>query len=221
MKTIRTLYTWLGLKEDASTAEIKRAYRNEAKKHHPDRGGDSQRFAKIQEAYTVLMNPAFRQRYDAKVHRVRIKLRVQEVRDSAFSKLRDMWDEEERVHEKTQDNRRNSNHAEYFAQQDRLEQEWSVRYAEMMGDFRQREGLNSENLEGILRTTDDILSVMEGSGKVRLPTQRVTQPPVNVDLHPEVELGARAKHVVADLRDTIVKAERLVRIFNRITGAAK
>jgi curved DNA-binding protein CbpA len=221
MKRIRTLYTWLGIDEDAGSTEIKKAYRNEAKKHHPDRGGDSQRFAKIQEAYTVLMNPASRQRYDAKVHRVRIQLRVQEVRDSAFSRLREMWEDEEKVYKKTQENRRKSAHADYFAQQDHLEQEWAVRYAEMMGDFRQREGLNTENLQEILRTTDDILSAMEGSGKVRIPTQRVEQPPVNIDLKPEVELGERAQHVVADLRDTIVKAERLVRIFNRITGAAK
>ena len=221
MKTIRTLYTWLGVDEDASNGEIKKAYRQEAKKHHPDRGGDAETFSKIQQAYTVLMNPASRQQYDAKVHRVRIRLRVQEVRDSAFSKLRAMWAEEERVYAKTQDNRRASAQADYFAEQDRLEQEWAERYAAMMGDFRHRDALNTENLQEMLRTTDDILAAMEGSGKVRIPAQRVEQPPVNIGIQPEVELGARAQHVVADLRDTIVKAERLVRIFNRLTGAAK
>ncbi len=221
MKQIRTLYTWLGIAEDASSSDIKKAYRHQAKKHHPDRGGDSERFAKIQEAYTVLMDPNTRQRYDAKVHRVRIRVKVQSVRDTAFSKLREMWNEEERNYQRTQENRQKSPHSNYFSEQDRLEQEWAAQYEEMMGDFNQRDALNTQNLQEILRTTDDILAAMEGSGRVRIPRQRVEQPPVHMEFQPEIELGAQAQHVVADLRDTIVKAERLVRIFNRITGAAK
>jgi hypothetical protein len=50
---------------DVSTAEerIKSAYRYQAKKHHPDLGGDSAMFRKIQEAYEKLLqwakNPTF------------------------------------------------------------------------------------------------------------------------------------------------------------------
>ena len=44
----------LGLKPNASQADIKRAYRTLAKKHHPDAGGDADRFQQIQEAYSRL-----------------------------------------------------------------------------------------------------------------------------------------------------------------------
>ena len=47
MREIRTLYTWLEIKEDASLDEIKKAYRDKAKIHHPDRGGDPETFRKI------------------------------------------------------------------------------------------------------------------------------------------------------------------------------
>ena len=43
--------------------KIKSAYRNQAKKHHPDLGGDVSTFRKVQEAYEKLIhwakNPAF------------------------------------------------------------------------------------------------------------------------------------------------------------------
>ena len=41
----------LGVQPDASSAEIDRAYREAVKRHHPDRGGDSDQFLIIQEAY--------------------------------------------------------------------------------------------------------------------------------------------------------------------------
>ncbi len=47
------LYEELGVKKDATEQEIKAAYRKLAMKHHPDQGGDTERFTKIQEAYEV------------------------------------------------------------------------------------------------------------------------------------------------------------------------
>jgi curved DNA-binding protein CbpA len=223
MKTprVRTLYTWLGIEEDATRSEIKKAYRDQAKIHHPDRGGDTDRFSRIQQAYHILMDPNKRARYDMKVKRTRMKLKVQAIRDSAFSKLREMWDEEEREYQQTQENRKNSGHARYFEEQDRLEAEWASQYGEMMDEYHSRESLNTENLRDILRTTDEILSSMEGSGRVRIPNQTIRKSPINLKVESEVELGDQAQHIVSDLRDTIIKAERLVRIFNRLTGAVK
>ena len=57
-------YQLLGLPKNASDEEIKKAYRTLAMKHHPDLGGDSTTFQKIQEAYSVLSDPQERAEYD-------------------------------------------------------------------------------------------------------------------------------------------------------------
>lgn len=57
-------YSILGVPKTASQEEIKKAYRKLAMKHHPDRGGDSEMSARINEAYNVLGDPAKRQQYD-------------------------------------------------------------------------------------------------------------------------------------------------------------
>src|SRR5512147_1407200 len=62
------LYAILGLKPNASAAEIKRAYRRLARKYHPDiNPGDRAaelRFRQIAEAYETLIDPERRRRYD-------------------------------------------------------------------------------------------------------------------------------------------------------------
>ena len=57
-------YKTLGVSKNASQDDIKKAYRNLAKTHHPDRGGNEQQFQKINEAYDTLKDPAKRQQYD-------------------------------------------------------------------------------------------------------------------------------------------------------------
>ncbi|MEW6482652.1 MAG: 2-C-methyl-D-erythritol 2,4-cyclodiphosphate synthase [bacterium] len=57
-------YHILGVKRDASTEEIKSAYRKLVKEHHPDKGGVSSRIREINEAYSVLSDPDKRLRYD-------------------------------------------------------------------------------------------------------------------------------------------------------------
>ncbi len=58
------LYEELGVPKGASADEIKKAYRTLARTHHPDKGGDAEKFKKVQEAYEVLSNPEKRQNYD-------------------------------------------------------------------------------------------------------------------------------------------------------------
>ena len=67
----RDYYEVLGLPRAASAAEIKRAYRQLARKHHPDlqpgaeREKAAERFKEINEAYEVLSDPDKRAKYDA------------------------------------------------------------------------------------------------------------------------------------------------------------
>lgn len=57
-------YNILGIDRNASEADIKQAYRKLAMRHHPDRGGDQEKFKQIQEAYATLSDPDKRQQYD-------------------------------------------------------------------------------------------------------------------------------------------------------------
>jgi DnaJ-class molecular chaperone len=57
-------YKILGVGEQASPDEIKKAYRSLANKHHPDKGGDQARFKDISVAYDTLSNDQKRQEYD-------------------------------------------------------------------------------------------------------------------------------------------------------------
>ena len=57
-------YQTLGVSEQASPEEIKRAYRSLANKHHPDKGGDQAMFKNISVANDVLSDPQKRAEYD-------------------------------------------------------------------------------------------------------------------------------------------------------------
>lgn len=57
-------YKTLGVSRTASQDEIKKAYRKLAREHHPDVGGDEEKFKKINEAYSVLGDPGQRSAYD-------------------------------------------------------------------------------------------------------------------------------------------------------------
>jgi len=58
-------YEILGVPSDATQADIKAAYRREAQKAHPDRGGSTERFQKVAKAWEVLGDPDSRALYDA------------------------------------------------------------------------------------------------------------------------------------------------------------
>ena len=68
MPQTKDYYDILGVDEDANQREIKKAYRELARKHHPDRNPDDEsaedRFKEIQEAYSVLSDTEKRQQYD-------------------------------------------------------------------------------------------------------------------------------------------------------------
>jgi len=58
-------YALLGLSPDATTDEIRLAYRRLSMVHHPDRGGNPVVFQQLQQVYETLADPERRAAYDA------------------------------------------------------------------------------------------------------------------------------------------------------------
>jgi uncharacterized protein YjbI with pentapeptide repeats len=71
--TESTYYKTLGINQAATASQIKKAYRQLALKHHPDKNPDdraaaAERFKRISEAYSVLSDTEKRSRYDAELN---------------------------------------------------------------------------------------------------------------------------------------------------------
>ena len=60
----KDFYETLGVSKSAHADEIKKAYRKLALKHHPDKGGEQEKFKEINEAYQTLSDPQKRSQYD-------------------------------------------------------------------------------------------------------------------------------------------------------------
>src|SRR6266478_6641425 len=64
---VENLYDILGVKKDATSEEIKDAYRDKAKELHPDaqtENSDNEKMAALNNAYSILSNPEKRKKYD-------------------------------------------------------------------------------------------------------------------------------------------------------------
>lgn len=65
-----TFYEVLGVATNATDEDLRAAYLRQARSAHPDRpGGDAERMARVNEAWSVLSDPRTRRRYDAQVGR--------------------------------------------------------------------------------------------------------------------------------------------------------
>jgi DnaJ-class molecular chaperone len=79
-------YATLGLGSAATLADVKKAFRQKAALHHPDRNASAQapeRFRAVQEAYEVLSDATKRQAYDDN--------RRRNLFDSPIETARDIW----------------------------------------------------------------------------------------------------------------------------------
>jgi len=61
---MKDYYQILGVSEGISQEDLKKTYRKLSKQHHPDRGGDENKFKEISEAYDTLGDKNKRQEYD-------------------------------------------------------------------------------------------------------------------------------------------------------------
>lgn len=60
-----SLYEVLGVRPGATPQELKSAYRQGARDHHPDAAGSGEAFQRLRAAYETLSDPVLRQQYDA------------------------------------------------------------------------------------------------------------------------------------------------------------
>jgi molecular chaperone DnaJ len=61
---MKNFYETLGVNETATQEEIKKSYRKLAVEHHPDKGGDENKFKEISEAFDTIGDNDKRQQYD-------------------------------------------------------------------------------------------------------------------------------------------------------------
>jgi len=81
-------YAALGLPSSASLADIKKAFRQQASLHHPDRNAAPAapaRFRAVQQAYDVLSDPVRRKAYDDN--------RQRNLLDSPIETARTIWND--------------------------------------------------------------------------------------------------------------------------------
>jgi len=63
-KMSKNLYSVLGVNNGADTEEIRRAYKTLAREHHPDKGGDPEKFKELSQAHEILSDEGKRRNYD-------------------------------------------------------------------------------------------------------------------------------------------------------------
>ncbi len=79
----KNFYEELGLKKNATKSEIKSSYRSLVKQHHPDAGGEKERFLAIQNAWETLNDPIKKEKYDRKIFSS----------STSFNSLNENWEE--------------------------------------------------------------------------------------------------------------------------------
>ena len=79
----KNLYKELGLEKNATKSEIKSSYRSLVKQHHPDAGGEKERFLAIQNAWETLNDPIKKEQYDRNCFSS----------NSSFDSLKENWEE--------------------------------------------------------------------------------------------------------------------------------
>ncbi|OQR94871.1 hypothetical protein THRCLA_22208, partial [Thraustotheca clavata] len=81
-------YEILGLSPLADEDAVKKAFRKMSLKHHPDKGGDANKFHELQIAAKFLMDPNKKKKYDEKLSKISAAQAQRMARDAALSDAR-------------------------------------------------------------------------------------------------------------------------------------
>mgnify|MGYP000164755386 CR=1 FL=1 len=73
---MKNFYETLGVNETATQEEIKKSYRKLAVEHHPDKGGDENKFKKISEAYDTIGDENKRSQYNNQRRTIKDRIKV-------------------------------------------------------------------------------------------------------------------------------------------------
>lgn len=88
---MKTHYDTLGVKKDASQAEIKKAFKKKASQHHPDKvTGSDEAMAMVNVAYEILKDPNRRKHYNETGSERPILSMEQEIRNNMFQMFTDL-----------------------------------------------------------------------------------------------------------------------------------
>ncbi len=85
-------YEVLGVQKNATQQQIKKAYREKSKLHHPDLGGNQQQFKKVNQANQILSDQKKRRNYDSGLNQ----------QSNGQSPFEDIWDVFSRFGNRTQ-----------------------------------------------------------------------------------------------------------------------
>lgn len=68
MKSSKNNYDILGVSNKSTEADIRQAYLNLVKKHHPDcKTGNAEKFKELNEAYEILSDKSMKSKYDSEM----------------------------------------------------------------------------------------------------------------------------------------------------------
>eukprot|EP00644_Phytophthora_capsici_P011481 jgi/Phyca11/18515/fgenesh1_pg.PHYCAscaffold_37_\ len=103
------LYEILGLEPAADERQVARAYKKKSILHHPDRGGDVQKFLELTHARDILLDPKKKEAYDKKLSRELLAKKKQREREAELDgRRRQMRDELLRKEQNFERNRKPS-----------------------------------------------------------------------------------------------------------------
>ncbi|OUU74848.1 MAG: hypothetical protein CBC29_06910 [Methylococcaceae bacterium TMED69] len=112
---LKDFYAILGVNKNSDNKSIKHAYRELAKKYHPDRNPDNEdaaeRFKEVSEAYSVLSDPEKRHEYDAQGYGGNLNSyeSFEDLfRNAGFNPFEPSWrDQASKIHEERKPERKN------------------------------------------------------------------------------------------------------------------
>jgi len=201
MTVIRTLYTWLEVENSASMDDIKKAYRELAKLHHPDKGGEMEKFTKINEAYEILSDDEKRKAYDKKVQKVIRSVRVKKIIKNTVKSVQDLWEKEGRA---------------YQPSDDISDEEWLSVYESLIQNYKKKEGIVIEDIPELLRKVDSLLKPLLNGHLISLSNRKLDASPFEINVETKIKLPDAAEEFVSELRETVIGAEKLLNIFGKI-----